>query len=160
MEEYKKELGYYQIVSSELHLSEKEIIDIYHGLSQIEDQFRVLKGDLSTRPIFVNTKEHIDAHLAICVIALTVMRIIQLKVASFCNISSNNLWSYGISADRVKEALNSWTLDCFPDGLYRFNNLDNTDLKLILDSFLINIPLKLFKKRELKPLIPSFSISN
>ena len=160
VEEYKKELGYYQIVSSELHLSEKKIIDIYHGLSQIEDQFRVLKGDLSSRPMFVNTKEHIDAHLAICMIALTVMRIIQMKVASSCEISSNRIWSYGISADRVKEALNSWTLDCFPNGLYRFNNLDNADLKLILDAFHIHIPLKLFKTKELKALISSFSISN
>lgn len=160
VEEYKKELGYYQIVSSELHLSEKKIMDIYHGLSQIEDQFRVLKGDLSSRPMFVNTKEHIDAHLAICMIALTVMRIIQMKVASSCEISSNRLWSYGISADRVKDALNSWTLDCFPDDLYRFNNLDNADLKLILDAFHIHIPLKLFKTRELKALISSFSISN
>lgn len=160
VDEYKKELGYYQIVSSELHLSEKEIIDIYHGLSQIEDQFRVLKGDLSTRPIFVNTKEHIDAHLAICMIALTVMRLIQLKVAPSCETSSNSLWSYGISADRVKEALNLWTLDCFPDGLYRFNNLDNADLKLILDAFHIDIPLKLFKMKELKALKSSFKISN
>lgn len=161
IEAYKRELGYYQIVSSELHLSEKEIIDIYHGLSRIEDQFRVLKGDFSTRPVFVKTKEHIDAHLAVCTIALIVMRIIQLKVAfASSNTAPNKLWSYGISADRVRAALNEWTVDTFPDGLFRFNNLDTPDLKLILDAFQINIPSKLFKLRELKALKSSFSFSN
>lgn len=161
IEAYKRELGYYQIVSSELHMSEKEIIDIYHGLSRIEDQFRVLKGDFSTRPVFVKTKEHIDAHLAVCTIALIVMRIIQLKVAfASSNTAPNKLWSYGISADRVRAALNEWTVDTFPDGLFRFNNLDTPDLKLILDAFQINIPSKLFKLRELKALKSSFSFSN
>ena len=157
---YKRELGYYQIVSSELQLNEKEIIDIYHGLSRIEDQFRVLKGDLSTRPVFVNTKEHIDAHLAICTIALIVMRMIQLKVAVTSDSTHGRLWSYGISAERVREALNAWTVDSFPDGLFRFNNLDHPDLKRILDAFNVNIPVKLFKQKELRALKSSFSISN
>jgi hypothetical protein len=39
-------MGYYQIVTSELTLDALEIIDKYHGLTQIEDQFRVMKGDL------------------------------------------------------------------------------------------------------------------
>ena len=160
VETYKKELGYYQIISSELHLSEKEIIDIYHGLSRIEDQFRVLKGDLSTRPIFVKTKEHIDAHLAICTIALIVMRLIQQRVADDSGTPSGKLWSYGISADRVRTALNAWTVDSFPDGLFRFNNVDLPDLRRILDAFQINIPAKLYKTKELKALKSSFSFSN
>lgn len=160
VEAFKKELGYYQIVSSEIMLSEKEIIDIYHGLSRIEDQFRVLKGDLSSRPIFVNTKEHIDAHLAICTIALIVTRIIQLKVAGASDASANKLWSYGISADRVRAALNSWTVDALPDGLFRFNNLDHPDLARILEAFGLSLPVKLYKMKELKSLKAAFSITN
>ena len=161
VEAYKREFGYYQIVSSELLLSEKEIIDIYHGLSRIEDQFRVLKGDLSTRPIFVSTKEHIDAHLAICTLALLVIRIIQLKVSAMLpETASGKLWSYGISADRIRSALNAWTIDSLPDGYFRFNNLDSPDLKLILDAFDIKIPAKLFRAKELKSLKSSFSFSN
>ena len=157
---YKNELGYYQIISSELHLSEKEIIDIYHGLSRIEDQFRVLKGDLSTRPIFVNTKEHIDAHLAVCTIALIVMRLIQQRLTDDSITPTGKLWSYGISADRIRTALNAWTVDSFPDGLFRFNNVDLPDLKRILDAFQISIPAKLYKTKELRVLMSSFSISN
>lgn len=158
--EFKKEMGYYQIVTSELNKTETEIIDIYHGLSRIEDQFRVLKGDLSARPIFVNTTEHIDAHLAICTIALTVMRIIQNRVASFANPGDKNVnWSYGISADRVRRALNAWTVEAIADEYYRFNNVNSPDLKLILEAFGINIPVKLFKKQELKALKSSFEIT-
>jgi len=161
VDEFKKEMGYYQIVTSELNRAENDIIDVYHGLSRIEDQFRVLKGDLSTRPIFVNTKEHIDAHLAICTIALTVMRIIQSKVASFTDTGSNGSgWSYGISADRVRSALNAWTIENIADEYYRFNNIDHSDLKLIFDAFSIKIPTKLFKKQELKSLRSSFQITS
>ena len=157
--EFKKEMGYYQIVTSELNKSESEIIDIYHGLSRIEDQFRVLKGDLSTRPVFVNTREHIDAHLAICTIALTVMRVIQNKVADYIKTDTDKEtrnWSYGISADRVITALNSWTVESIADDYYRFNNIDSKDLKLILDAFGINIPKKLYRKQALKSLKSSF----
>lgn len=43
---YKDTFGYYQIVTSELDMPDQKVIDTYHGLSQIEDQFRVMKGNL------------------------------------------------------------------------------------------------------------------
>ncbi|MCR4707839.1 MAG: hypothetical protein K5746_07820, partial [Clostridiales bacterium] len=54
-----------------LQPSADTIIDKYHGLTRIEDQFREMKGTLETRPIWVNTPEHIQAHLMICFMALT-----------------------------------------------------------------------------------------
>lgn len=161
VQEYKQQMGYYQIVSSELHMSEKEIIEKYHGLSRIEDQFRVLKGDMSSRPMFVSTKEHIDAHLAICTIALIVMRILQNKIAASGLVKENpHGWSYGLSAGRVKSALNNWTVEMLPGDLYRFNNLDMPDLKLILDSFDIQIPKKLFRRQQLRSIKTSIKITN
>ena len=161
VQEYKQQMGYYQIVSSELHMSEKEIIEKYHGLSRIEDQFRVLKGDMSSRPMFVSTKEHIDAHLAICTIALIVMRILQNKIAESGLVKANpHGWSYGISAERVKNALNNWTVEMLPGDFYRFNNLDMPDLKLILDAFDIHIPKKLFRRQQLRSIKTSIKISN
>ena len=78
--EFNELMGYYQIVSSELEMNDQEIIDKYHGLTRIEDQFREMKGTLETRPIWVNTPEHIQAHLLICFMALTMMRVIQHKI--------------------------------------------------------------------------------
>ena len=79
-------MGYYKIVSSELNMDDLEIIDKYHGLSRIEDQFRIMKGDLNTRPIFVRTIEHINAHLIICFISLLILRIIQYKTRNYLNL--------------------------------------------------------------------------
>lgn len=56
VEEYKRSMGFYQIVSSELTMDDLEIIDKYHGLTQIEDQFRVMKSDLETRPVLSEPK--------------------------------------------------------------------------------------------------------
>ena len=161
VKEYRDSMGFYQIVSSELNRSEKNIIDIYHGLSRIEDQFRVMKGDLSTRPMHVNTPEHIEAHLTLCVIALTVIRIIQTKINTSGLIEKTNTnWTSGLSAERIQRALNKWTVEKIADDYYRFNHIDDPDLKLILDAFNINIPKKLFKISELKHIKTSIKITN
>jgi transposase len=156
-------MGYYQIVSSETNKDPLEIIDIYHGLSQIENQFRLMKGDLNTRPIFIRTHEHIYAHLLICMIALTVVRLIQNKVVDYQDESGINKktkhWQMGLSGSRVQRALNKWTVDRFPGEYYRFNNLDDDDLKLILEAFDIKIPVKLFRKVELKHIKQTINLS-
>ena len=150
--EYQKSMGYYQIVTSELKMDAREVIDKYHGLTQIEDQFRVMKGDLETRPLFVRTPEHIDAHLLICMIALVIMRIIQKKLVSSGCVETDEkaYWSYGISAERVMNALNKWKVDKLPGDLYRFMDVDDPDLILILKAFDIEIPAKLYRRAELK----------
>lgn len=165
IDKYKAQFGYYQIVSSELNMCDKEIIDTYHGLSRIEDQFRVLKGDLESRPLYVRTKPHINAHLLICMIALTVIRIIQNKIVSFKQIKEQNKqnqknWEMGLSGKRIQDALNIWSVAEISNGLYRFNDIDNKDLKLILDSFNIQIPCKLFKKMELLNIKTNIKILN
>jgi hypothetical protein len=132
----------------------KEVIDKYHGLSRIEDQFRVMKGDLSTRPIFVRNKAHITAHLLICTIALIIMRIIQNRIldsGALPPAKNNDLdWTAGLSAERIQRALNKWQVEKMPGEYYRFLNIDDPDLKLILDAFNIKIPYKMFQRGELK----------
>ena len=152
IKEFNELMGYYRIITSEINMPDLEVIEKYHGLSQIEDQFRIMKGDLNTRPIFVRTKEHINAHLIICFIALVVLRIIQYKIKSQVDffIDNNKYWRQGLSAERIIKALNKWTIDKMNDEYYRFNNIEDNDLKLILKAFNINIPLKLYKKADLR----------
>ena len=150
--EYKKSLGYYQIVTSELTMDAREVIDKYHGLTQIEDQFRVMKSDLETRPIYVKTPEHVTAHLLICMIALIMMRMIQKRIrdSGRVDIDPDAYWSSGLNAGRIQAALNKWKVDLLPGDLYRFMDADDPDLKLILDAFGINLPAKLYRRAELK----------
>ncbi len=147
--EYKNGLGYYQIVTSELTMDDKTVIEKYHGLSQIEDQFRVMKGDLEARPMYVRKPEHINAHLLICLIALILVRIIQMKVSAVLPKTEAN-WSYGISAERIQTALNKWQIEKFPGDYFRFLNVNDTDLQLILKAFEIDLQPKFFRRAELK----------
>lgn len=152
IEAYKKSLGYYQIVTSELDMEEKEVIDKYHGLTQIEEQFRTMKSTLETRPIYVRTPEHIEAHLIICLIALIMLRIIQKRIINSNQLTTNKdlYWTNGINGNRIQEALNKWQVDLMPNELYRFMNIEDDDLNKILKAFEINIPKKLFTIGELK----------
>ena len=150
--EYQKSLGYYQIVTSELTMDAREVIDKYHGLTQIEDQFRVMKGDLETRPIYVRTPEHVTAHLLVCMIALILLRIIQKRIIASGKVTldPDAYWNTGLNAHRIQKALLKWKVDSLPGGFYRFMDVDDPDLKLILDSFGIDIPAKLYQRSELK----------
>lgn len=151
VKEYRKEMGYYQIVTSELKTAAVDVIDKYHGLTQIEDQFRVMKGDLETRPVYVRTPEHIDAHLLICLIALIMMRIIQKRIRDMDPGKEKDVyWNVGMSGERIQRALNKWKVDALPGDLYRFADVDDPDLALILKAFNIDIPPKLYRKAELK----------
>lgn len=69
--------GYYSIVTSEKELSDKEIRDIYKGLWEIEESFKIIKSEFKTRPVFVSTEEHIQAHFLICFVTLLVMRVLE-----------------------------------------------------------------------------------
>ena len=164
IDEYKKFMGYYQIVTSELNMDDLEVIEKYHGLSQIENQFRIMKSDLQTRPIFVRNKEHIEAHLIVCMIALLILKIIQKKIVGSNLVKSKTKsnkklsWQMGLTGERIQRALHKWTIDKLPGDYYRFNNLDDSDLKLILDAFKIKIPVKLYRKLELKNLKTSIKI--
>lgn len=162
LEEFKSHFGYYQIITSEINMPPLEAIEKYHGLTRIEDQFRVMKSDLETRPVYVRTREHIEAHLLICLIALTMLRMIQCKICRSGLVPKSEditLWSMGLPAYRIQKALNKWKVELLADDLYRFIDLDDQDLKLILDSFDIRIPAKLFRKTDLKSQIRNINVT-
>lgn len=160
LEEFTELMGYYQIVTSELELDALEVVDKYHGLTQIEDQFRVMKGDLETRPVFVRKPEHIEAHLLICMIALTIIRMIQRRLVTAQGYTKpqGRYWTYGLSGTRVQQALQRWKIDTLPNDYYRFCDIDDSDLLVILNAFEINIPRKLFTVRELQKIKSGISV--
>lgn len=58
--------GYYAIVTSEYQESDERIIELYRGLRKIEESFKVTKSDFETRPVYLSTQEHIEAHFLTC----------------------------------------------------------------------------------------------
>ena len=152
LNEFNELMGYYQIVSSELDMDAKEIIGRYHELTRIEDQFREMKSTLETRPVYVRTNEHIYAHLMVCFIALTLMRLIQYKITNKAGYKLDKEWSYGIPGARISKALLNWKVDKLPGDLYRMENVQNEDIQTILKAFGIDVQPQLFTSGELRKL--------
>ncbi len=161
LEEFNRLMGYYQIATSELDMPDREVIAKYHGLTQIEDQFREMKGTLETRPVFVRTPGHIRAHLMVCFIALTMMRLIQRKTRSVFgpDMGKDLDWTYGIPGERLVRALANWQVDEMPGGYLRMLNVRDGDIRMVLEAFGIEIGPRLYTKgdvRKLKSAVRAF----
>jgi transposase len=72
--------GYYSIVTSEEHLSDIELRNIYRGLAKIEETFKITKSEFNARPVNVRLEDHIDAHFLICFISLVIIRLLQSEI--------------------------------------------------------------------------------
>ena len=147
LKKYKETLGFYSIVTSEIDEEDKEIINRYHGLSRIEDSFRIIKSDLEGRPIYVWTEEHIKAHFLICFIALTIIRIIQYKILKYENKSTLNVdgWEQGMTAEKIKEELNKFEADPYDSNSYKLRKPTEDIQKL----------MKIYGKEDFNYMLPS-----
>ena len=150
LKKYKETMGFYSIVTSEIDENDKEIINRYHGLSRIEDSFRIMKSDLEGRPVFVWTEEHIRAHFLICFIALTIIRIIQYKILKYENKSTLNVdgWEQGITANKLKDELNKLEADAFDENSYKMRKPTDNIIKL-LNTYEYNFNFRLPSKQEI-----------
>jgi transposase len=65
----------------------------YHGLWQVEDSFRIDKHDLRMRPVFHWSSDRIQAHIAICFVAFSLIRFLQhhIKQESGENYSARRI---------------------------------------------------------------------
>lgn len=103
--------GYYLIVTSETDWPDARIIDAYRELWRIEESFRITKSELGTRPVYVRTPEHIEAHLLVCYVALAILRILQAATGLPCSTIRSemaemegvnfgaNWWAFGHRSD-------------------------------------------------------------
>lgn len=91
--------GYYSIVTSEKELSDKEIRDIYKGLWEIEESFKIIKSEFKARPVYVHTPAHIEAHFLICFISLLIMRVLEYMTEKKHSVKEirNSLCNYSCS---------------------------------------------------------------
>jgi len=80
LDEVKEYDGYQVFVTTELDLSEMEIIESYRVRDQIEKAIRTLKSVLGLHPQNVRTKEHILGNIFICATALQLRSILRLKL--------------------------------------------------------------------------------
>ena len=140
IKEEEKYDGYYSIVTSEKNLTDKEIRDIYKGLWKIEESFKITKSDLETRPVFVWTKEHIEAHFLTCFISLIILRLIEYK--------TNRKYSTSSIIDSLKK-YNSNNLE---HDIY-LQNFTNDVIKNLSDIYNIDLSRKYLTLSEIKKIL-------
>ena len=100
--------GYYVLVTSEMDEPDDKIIDMYRGLWKIEESFKLTKSELEARPVYVWTKEHIEAHFLTCFVALTLTRILEMKLEN------------KYSSRRIIESLSKSECDLLQQNYYYF----------------------------------------
>lgn len=80
IEEDAKYDGYYALITSEEKMRVTEVINQYHGLWQIERNFRISKSQLKTRPVHLSREQRIEAHFLICFLSLLILRLLSVKM--------------------------------------------------------------------------------
>jgi transposase len=132
--------GYYAIVTSELDMADGEIIDTYRGLWEIEETFKVTKGTIEARPVYVSRKDRIGAHFLTCFIALVIIRLIQKKIGR------------KYSPEKIIECLNNISCSNEQDSLYLFDYRSKVS-DAIGDALGIDFKRKRLRRAEIKNIL-------
>ena len=104
--------GFFCLITSELDYDEKKMRSVYHTLWMIENTFRTEKTDLSMRPVYVSTDDHIRAHFMIGHLATLIIRLIQFSVGHL-----------EISPERIQRVFQSCILDIPSSGVVHLHEI-------------------------------------
>lgn len=141
-EEDAKYDGYYCIITSELEMHEQRVIEIYRGLSDIEDNFKVSKSDLDIRPVYVSREDRINAHVLTCFISLVILRLIQKKT------------NYKFTPEQIISCLNDISCSLEHTNLYIFDYRSIIS-DCIGEAFSIDFTNKRLRLSEIKNILAS-----
>lgn len=72
--------GFYAVATNIFDMKETEVLDIQSRRYQIEDCFRILKTNFSSRPVYHHKENRIKAHFLICYTALLIYRLLEVKL--------------------------------------------------------------------------------
>lgn len=132
--------GYYAIASSELEMKDWDLRNAYRGLERIENTFRISKSDFNSRPVFVRTNDHIDAHFTVCYIALLIIRLLQFKLDKHYPVG------------RIIKSLRSYVCDPIGENVFKFPYYDAI-LESCEKAFNIELDHIYLKRGEIRKLL-------
>ena len=138
--------GYYCIITSELEMPDQRIIEIYRGLSEIEDNFKVSKSDLDIRPVYVSREDRINAHILTCFISLVILRLIQKKT------------DYRFTPEQIITCLKNISCSLEYENVYLFDYRSNVSDE-IGKAFDIDFSNKRLRLNEIKNILASSKIN-
>jgi len=132
--------GYYSIVTSEKNLSDKEIRNIYKGLWEIEESFKIIKSEFRARPIYLRIETHINAHFLICFVSLLILRILEYKLDK------------KYSVNKMRESLIRYSCSYLEQNYYLFDYRDEI-LQSLEKTFGIDLGNKIMSKSKIKKIL-------
>lgn len=117
-------------------VTDLDIIDIYRGLWQIEDSFRLTKSVLKTRPVFVHNEQSIEAHFLSCFVSLLILRLLEKKTGN------------RIPVKTIVDSLRKANLVELPNGTFMNAYCDNiiNDIGKSMD---LQLNKKFYSKKDL-----------
>ena len=149
--------GFYAIATN-LDISEDEsglkkdvgrILDISAQRYKIEDCFRILKTNFSSRPVYHHSKPRIIAHFMICYTALLIFRLLQKKLA---------LADYHFTPNEIVETLQNMQITNINDIFYAATYEGSQVLTALNTLYpMSKLDRKYYQPKELKKLFKNFS---
>ncbi|MEA4926162.1 MAG: IS1634 family transposase [Syntrophomonadaceae bacterium] len=132
--------GYYSIVTSEKDLSDTEIRDIYKGLWEIEESFKIIKNEFRARPVYLRIENHIKAHFLICFVSLLLLRVLEYKLDK----------KYPVN--QIRESLIRYSCSHLDQNYYLFDYRDEI-LQSLERVFGIDLGNKIMATSEIKKIL-------
>ena len=132
--------GYYSIVTSEKNLSDREIRDIYKGLWEIEESFKIIKSEFRARPIYLRTENHIKAHFLVCFVSLLILRVLEYKIGK----------KYPVN--QIRESLIRYSCSHLDQNYYLFD-YRNEVLQSLEEVFDIDLGNKIMATSQIKKIL-------
>ena len=140
IQEEEKYDGFYAIVTSEKHLSDKEIHSIYRGLWKIEESFKIIKSEFKTRPVHLTLDDHIDGHFLICFTTLVIMRVLE------------HLTDYKHSVKDIRESLLRYSCSHLEKNYYLFD-FRNDVIRTFEQVFEFDFSKKIMSLKKIKNIL-------
>lgn len=132
--------GYYAIVTSEKDMSDKQMRDTYSGLWEIEESFKIMKSEFCARPVFLQLRNHINAHFLICFVALLIMRVLQ------------HMTDKRFSPKAIRDSLARYSCSHLDQNYYIFDYRDDF-IKSIEHIFNIDLTNKFLTTSQIKNIL-------
>lgn len=132
--------GYYAIITSEYRESDERIIEMYRGLWKIEESFKITKSDFESRPVFLSTREHIEAHFLTCFVSLVIARVLEHRLKG----------KYSVTA--LLESLKKASCSHIQENYYLFDYVDEALIDMGTD-FGIDFGKKCMALGEIKKIL-------
>lgn len=139
MEEEKYD-GFYSIVTSEKHLDDKEIRDIYKGLWEIEESFKIIKSEFRARPVYLRLEQHINAHFLICFVALVIPRVLEYRL------------DHKFTIGQIRDSLIRYSCSHLDQNYYLFDYRDDV-LRCVEDVFGFDLGNKIMATADIKKIL-------